>query len=69
MSAKRKKDDKLLQTGCACPYCDVELMMAELPFCQACKVTFLQCPECGLTILDRTAVNCTKCGAPLKRGR
>ena len=69
MPAKRKEDDKPLKTQCACPYCDVELIMAESPFCTACKITFLQCSECGITILDKTAVKCSKCGAPLKRGR
>jgi rRNA maturation endonuclease Nob1 len=48
-----------------CPYCDVEIMAANFPFCQACGVVFLQCEKCQLSVLDKEAKNCPKCGGPL----
>jgi hypothetical protein len=67
MPAKpEKKDNKPLICRCACPYCDVELVVAESPFCEVCKVTFGRCSKCGAIIIEETAVVCRSCGKKLK---
>ena len=30
----------------SCPFCDAEIAKASFPYCEACKVTILTCPEC-----------------------
>lgn len=64
MKEKKKKSAK--QEKCLCPYCEEQLAFAELPFCQVCSVTFYQCPACQVTVLDKKATKCPKCGASLK---
>jgi len=65
MPAKPKKDKKPLICRCVCPYCDVELIVEEAPFCQVCKLTFIRCASCGAVILEEKAAKCTSCGKPL----
>ena len=36
---KEKKEHRF------CPYCDEEVMKADLPFCQACGLKIFYCPE------------------------
>jgi predicted amidophosphoribosyltransferase len=45
-----------------CPYCDVELVAMNLPFCQACHVTILYCADCGKP-LPKNQKTCPSCGA------
>ncbi len=66
MPAKRKKEKQPLICRCVCPYCDMELVLQESPFCQVCKVSFVRCPSCGAVILEESAVVCVSCGKPLK---
>jgi len=66
MPAKPEKDNKPLICRCACPYCDVELVVAENPFCEVCKVSFGRCASCGALIMEETVVVCRSCGKPLK---
>jgi hypothetical protein len=68
MPAKRKKDQKPLICRCVCPYCDVEMVIAEAPFCQVCKVSFGRCPGCGAVILEEKATKCSSCGKALAQG-
>ena len=65
MPVKRKKDEKPLICRCVCPYCEVELVLVESPFCQVCKVSFGRCKDCGAVILDQEATICKNCGKPL----
>jgi hypothetical protein len=65
MPVKRKKDEKPLICRCVCPYCEVELVLVESPFCQVCKVSFGRCKDCGAVILDQAATICKNCGKPL----
>ncbi len=67
MPAKRKQkhEHQPLICRCVCPYCDVELVVAESPFCEVCKKSFGRCPSCGAIILEAKAVKCTSCGKPL----
>ena len=61
MACRDEKDKKPTR----CPYCDVEIMAASFPFCQACKVTIVYCPECRQTV-DRDSRVCPHCGAEIK---
>ena len=44
-----------------CPYCDVEIIEAKLPFCQACGVPVFFCVKCGESV-PRDSEVCPKCG-------
>ncbi len=48
-----------------CPYCDGEIMRADLPYCQACGVTIFYCPQCRKA-LPRDKKVCPHCGAEIK---
>jgi hypothetical protein len=67
MPAKPEKDKKPLICRCACPYCDVEMVVAENPYCEVCKVSFGRCDSCGALIMEETLVVCHQCGKPLKK--
>ena len=60
-----KKENTAKETRYLCPYCDIEIMAANYPFCQACGIPFLQCVKCQITVLDKKAEKCPKCGEPL----
>ena len=66
MKATEKKKSVKKEEKCLCPYCEGELAITALPFCKVCSVTFYQCPACHITVLDKKATNCPKCGVPLK---
>lgn len=53
----KKKADKR-----SCPYCEGEILKAELPFCKPCGVVLRYCPTCQTTV-DREAEVCPQCGA------
>ena len=48
-----------------CPYCDEEMRAADLPWCRACGLTMLYCPECRKP-LPRDKKVCPHCGAEIK---
>jgi hypothetical protein len=48
-----------------CPYCDEEIMAADLPYCQVCKIEVFYCPECGKP-LPREKRVCPHCGVEVK---
>ncbi len=58
------KKDKCNETR-TCPYCDAEIAEAAFPFCEACSVTMLRCPKCGLSVA-RDKEKCPHCGADIK---
>jgi hypothetical protein len=60
---KTKREEKKEQQWC--PYCEDEIANSQLPFCQPCKVTQFNCPECGKTA-PRTKKICPSCGAKMK---
>jgi hypothetical protein len=66
MPAKRKKDEKPLICRCVCPYCEIELVVAESPFCEVCKTTFGRCSNCGAIIVEERITICKSCGKPVK---
>jgi len=51
-----------------CPYCDEEIMKADLPFCRACGLKIFYCPECGKSV-NRDDKVCPHCGAEIKGER
>ncbi|MBI4267309.1 MAG: zinc ribbon domain-containing protein [Chloroflexi bacterium] len=57
-----QKDEK--RKHICCPFCEEEIMTADLPFCQACKVTLLLCPECRQPIVRDDEV-CPHCGTEI----
>ncbi len=48
-----------------CPYCDEEIMKADLPYCQTCGITIFYCPQCRKS-LPRDKKVCPHCGAEIK---
>ena len=48
-----------------CPYCEEEIMEADSPFCQACRVGLFYCPQCHKP-LSRDSKVCPHCGAEIK---
>ncbi len=63
-----KKQKKIEWERCLCPYCEEELVIASMPFCQACGVVFRYCIKCGVTVLEKDAETCPWCGGRLERG-
>ncbi|MFH0941605.1 MAG: Fe-S cluster assembly scaffold protein NifU [Chloroflexota bacterium] len=47
-----------------CPFCDGEIIGADLPYCQACGVKVFLCPQCHQPVA-RDASECPKCGAEI----
>ena len=60
MTKPEKKKERLF-----CPYCDVEIMAADFPYCQACQITIFYCPKCHKP-LPREKRFCPHCGAEIK---
>ncbi len=58
-------DQKATKEHCVCPYCDEEIMKANLPCCQACGITIFYCSECREP-LPREKRVCPHCGAEVK---
>ncbi len=48
-----------------CPYCDEEIMEADVPYCQACRVALFYCPQCHKPVSLDSKV-CPHCGAEIK---
>jgi hypothetical protein len=61
MEAQEKAEKQQLY----CPYCDEEIMAADLPYCRVCKVELFYCPECRKP-LPREKKVCPHCGAEVK---
>ncbi len=57
---KEKSEEK-----CVCPYCEEEIIISFNPVCQPCNIVFPYCHKCELTVLDKEATHCPKCGEPL----
>jgi predicted amidophosphoribosyltransferase len=61
MGAERKEEKE----RCFCPYCDVEIISADFPFCQVCRITIFYCPECRRPLPRENRI-CPHCGAEIK---
>ena len=58
-------EEKAKEKRIFCPYCDEKIMKADLPYCQACGLKILYCPECGKPV-NRGDKVCPHCGAEVK---
>ncbi len=48
-----------------CPYCDEEIMAADSPLCQACRVAIFYCPRCREPLVRDNEL-CPHCGAEIQ---
>jgi len=48
-----------------CPYCDAEIVEANLPLCQVCGVSIFYCPKCREPLPRENRV-CPHCGAKIR---
>lgn len=61
---KKGEEPHSMVLKCSCPYCDVELVAAAVPYCRHCKVTLRYCEKCQ-TAVAKDATACPKCGGQL----
>ena len=59
------EDPKKKEKQRACPYCEGEILIAELPFCKPCGVTLRYCIRCQIAVV-REAEVCPQCGGELE---
>ena len=57
--------DKITGENRFCPYCDEEIAEAAFPYCEACKLEVLSCPNCGISV-PPSKEKCPSCGANIK---
>jgi uncharacterized C2H2 Zn-finger protein len=62
--AEKKSQDMAGKKALHCPYCDNEVLEAKLPWCQACGVKLLSCPQCGQSV-GREMLTCPHCGVKI----
>jgi len=62
---KRSEEPKEKGTRCFCPYCEEELVISALPYCQACGVTLRYCVRCQIAVVREARV-CPQCGGELE---
>ena len=58
---KRSEEPKEKERKCFCPYCEEELVISGLPYCQPCGVTLRYCIKCQI-VVEREAEVCPQCG-------
>ena len=62
---KRSEEPKEKEKRCLCPYCQEELAISPLPYCQPCSVLLRYCVRCQIAVA-REATVCPQCGDELK---
>jgi len=62
---RRNEEPREKEGKCFCPYCEEELVMAALPYCQPCDVTLRYCINCQIAVA-REAEVCPQCGGKLE---
>ncbi len=62
---KGSKEPISVEKKCFCPYCEEEIMLAMLPYCQPCGVTLHYCRSCQIAV-PREAEVCPQCGGKLE---
>ena len=62
---KRSEEAKEKKGKRVCPYCEEEILMAGLPYCQPCGVTLRYCSRCQIAVV-REAEACPQCGGELE---
>ncbi len=61
---KGSEEQKSKEGRCFCPYCEEELVIFALPYCQPCGVTLRYCIRCQIAVV-REATVCPQCGGEL----
>lgn len=59
------KDARGRKDQVCCPFCDAEITESSPPFCKACKVKVMFCPQCKKPVA-RNEDKCTSCGESFK---
>jgi len=62
---KESKESKSVEKRCFCPYCEEEIALTVLPYCQPCGVTLRYCSNCQIAV-PREAKVCPQCGGKLE---
>ena len=62
---RRSEELENKERKCLCPYCEQELVMSALPFCQPCSVTLRYCVVCQIAVV-KEATACPQCGGKLE---
>ncbi len=62
---KRSEEPKSKEKKCLCPYCEEEVVLFPLPYCQPCRVTLRYCIRCQIAV-KREATACPQCGGKLE---
>ena len=62
---KRSEEPKSKEKKCFCPYCEEELIISVLPYCQPCAVTLRYCMRCQIAVV-RELEACPQCGGKLE---
>ncbi len=61
---KQKRQDRKTEEWC--PFCEDELVRSQMPYCQPCKLTEFNCPECGRAVAREEDI-CPHCGFNIKK--
>lgn len=59
------KEKKGKKGGHCCPYCESEIVTAELAYCQPCGIKLRYCSRCQIAV-EREARVCPRCGGELE---
>jgi len=62
---KKSKEPKAKKQKRICPYCESDIIVARLPYCQPCGVTLHYCAKCEVAV-EREAEVCPHCGGDLE---
>ena len=62
---KRSEEPKEKPRKCFCPYCEEEMVISALPYCQPCGMTLRYCVSCQI-VVAREAEVCPQCGGKLE---
>ena len=63
--SKESKEPISVEKKRFCPYCEEEIMLAMLPYCQPCGVTLRYCRNCQIAVPKEAEV-CPQCGGKLE---
>jgi hypothetical protein len=62
---KKTKEPKEKKGRCFCPYCEEEVVISVMPYCQPCDVTLRYCARCQIAVV-KEAEACPQCGGELE---
>jgi hypothetical protein len=62
---KKTEKPKEKAGRCFCPYCEEELVISAMPYCQPCGVSLRYCIKCQIAVV-RGAEVCPQCRGKLE---